>query len=117
MSEEIIITRRQMRETSATDEWYAKHMKGRGSLPLSKVVTCAPVPFSVRNFDPDFTGVVTYVNETKIWYRNGKYHRECGPAIDAPDYKHWYLDGVFCRDEADFHAALQNESVNTESKV
>jgi len=33
-------------------------------------------------------------NGTKIWYLNGKLHRENGPAIKyASGYKEWWLNG------------------------
>jgi len=35
----------------------------------------------------DFTG-------HKLWYLNGKFHREDGPALESPEgYKEWYLNG------------------------
>lgn len=34
-------------------------------------------------------------NGTIVWYKEGKYHREDGPAIEIPDGSyHWYLNGV-----------------------
>jgi len=37
---------------------------------------------------------------TKHWYRDGKLHREDGPAIEyASGSKSWYRDGVFIREE------------------
>ena len=36
-----------------------------------------------------------YANGSKFWYLNGKYHREDGPAIESANGdKYWYLDGV-----------------------
>jgi len=41
----------------------------------------------------DFTGIAEYPNGTKEWYRNGKLHREDGPAIEHSDgSKSWYLN-------------------------
>jgi len=42
------------------------------------------------------------VNEygTKVWYLNGKLHREDGPAIEyASGTKHWYLNGELHRED------------------
>ena len=37
---------------------------------------------------------------TKHWYRNGKLHREDGPAIEMADgYKAWYLNGKRHRED------------------
>ena len=36
----------------------------------------------------------TYPNGDKVWYLNGKCHREDGPACElASGYKEWYLNG------------------------
>lgn len=42
---------------------------------------------------PDnFTGIVQKY-EGKFWYKNGKYHREDGPAVEYSDgYKMWFLE-------------------------
>ena len=38
-------------------------------------------------------------NETKIWYKNGKIHRDCGPAvIEKNGTKIWYKNGHIHRD-------------------
>jgi len=42
----------------------------------------------------NFTGIVEYTNGDKEWFRNGKLHREDGPAKEYADgYKFWYLNG------------------------
>jgi hypothetical protein len=42
-----------------------------------------------------FTGIAEYYNGSKLWYRNGKQHREDGPAIEYPDGgKDWFLNGI-----------------------
>jgi len=47
----------------------------------------------VKKIPKNFTGIVEY-NGSKIWYRNGKLHRESGPAIEFADgSKCWYRDG------------------------
>lgn len=39
---------------------------------------------------------VERANGTKLWYRNGELHREDGPAIEhANGKKYWYRNGVF----------------------
>jgi len=49
---------------------------------------------------PNFTGILDVVNWCKFWLRNGKKHREDGPAVIRVDgsYIHgsyilWYIDG------------------------
>jgi len=42
----------------------------------------------------------TYFNGDKVWYLNGKIHREDGPAIEyANGYKVWYLKGKRHRED------------------
>lgn len=43
----------------------------------------------------NFTGVVEYlVNGTKYWHKEGKWHREDGPAIEYSNgNKSWYIEG------------------------
>ena len=48
----------------------------------------------------------------KIWYLNGKRHREDGPAIEDTDgYKAWYLNGVRHREDG---PAIEYKSGNRE---
>ena len=50
----------------------------------------------IRDFSEiptDFTGIVEYPNGSKLWYRNGKYHRVDGPAVENADgTKQWWLN-------------------------
>jgi hypothetical protein len=42
----------------------------------------------------------TYPNGNKVWYLNGKLHREDGPAVEkANGDKEWYLDGKLHRED------------------
>ena len=42
----------------------------------------------------------TTKNGTKVWYLNGKWHREDGPAIEYADgTKFWYKYGEFHRED------------------
>ncbi len=44
----------------------------------------------------DFTGIAELTKGAKAWYRNGKLHREDGPAIEEADgSKEWFLNGNF----------------------
>ena len=44
----------------------------------------------------DFTGIAEHPNGSKLWYLNGKYHREDGPAREWADgSKEWWLNGNF----------------------
>jgi hypothetical protein len=50
---------------------------------------------SVIEIPKDYTGIVEYSYGTKYWYKEGKLHREDGPAIEYTDgYKEWWIDGV-----------------------
>ena len=41
-----------------------------------------------------YTGVAEYPNGVKVWYLNGKHHREDGPAVKYSDgSKYWWLNG------------------------
>jgi len=47
-----------------------------------------------------FTGVVKDKNNIIVYYLNGKYHREDGPAVAyANGTKEWYLNGNFHRED------------------
>ena len=40
------------------------------------------------------TGIIEWGNGERHWFKNGKRHREDGPAIVYDDvYKQWWLDG------------------------
>ena len=42
----------------------------------------------------DFTGMIDWQNVNKSWYKEGKLHREDGPAIEYSDgRKYWYKKG------------------------
>ena len=44
---------------------------------------------------PTFTGSLIDRDNDIAWVKNGKWHREDGPAIEmASGYKCWYLNGV-----------------------
>ncbi len=44
----------------------------------------------------NFTGIAKFTGGTKYWYKNGKLHREDGPAIEWADgEKRWWLEGKF----------------------
>jgi|JI10StandDraft_1071094.scaffolds.fasta_scaffold12366_2 hypothetical protein len=48
---------------------------------------------------PDnFTGITEFLNGSKRWYKDGKYHRIDGPAIEfANGTKEWYKEGKYHR--------------------
>ena len=50
---------------------------------------------------PDnFTGIAIDKDGSKVWYLNGKLHREDGPACEYADGgKHWYLNGKAHRED------------------
>ena len=43
----------------------------------------------------NFTGVVIRQKQGKFWFKEGKYHREDGPAVELTcnGEKHWFLNG------------------------
>ena len=44
--------------------------------------------------------MITYADGTKIWYLNGKCHREDGPAVEhANGTKYWYLNDQLHRED------------------
>ena len=46
------------------------------------------------------TGCIIYPNGDKEWFKNGKLHRDDGPAIEyATGSKHWYKEGNLHRDD------------------
>lgn len=50
----------------------------------------------IKNYfkDSNFSGVYTYEDGTKKWYKKGKLHREDGPAVEYPDgRKEWWIEG------------------------
>jgi len=100
MTEEIQLTRRQLEPYGANHDWFDTHMRGRGKLPLSKVVTCAPVYFSVIRYNQHYTGAVVYADGARKWYRNGLCHRDDGPAVEFPTgRREWWRNGRLHRDD------------------
>ena len=44
--------------------------------------------------------VKVWANGSKVWFLNGKHHREDGPAIECADgEKQWYLNGKCHRED------------------
>ncbi len=53
-----------------------------------KVKSWAEIPI-------DYTGIVDWSYGTKFWFKDGKAHREDGPAIERSyGTKEWYLEGI-----------------------
>ena len=49
-----------------------------------------------HNVPNDYTGVVVLECGDKIWFKNGNYHREDGPAMVLKSgNKEWWLDGKY----------------------
>jgi len=49
---------------------------------------------------PSFTGILIDYRKIKLWYRNGKRHREDGPAVEHADgSKAWYQNGKRHRED------------------
>lgn len=48
----------------------------------------------------NFTGIMEFPSGNKRWYKNGKSHREDGPAIEHSDgEKHWCKNGKWHRED------------------
>jgi hypothetical protein len=53
-----------------------------------------------RNFPKTFTGIVETPNGDKFWYKDGKLHKEDGPAIDCIDgSRKWWIEGKLHRED------------------
>ncbi len=51
---------------------------------------------NVSEIPVNYTGIVHVESGTKIWYKNGKWHREDGPAyISISGWEEWHLNGKF----------------------
>jgi len=53
---------------------------------------------------------IEWANGTKAWYRDGKFHREDGPAVEyANGIKYWYLKGIEikCKSNEEFLRLLK----------
>jgi hypothetical protein len=57
------------------------------------------IKINSRNSIPNnFTGIAKYLDGSKEWYKEGKFHREDGPAIEfTNETKHWYKEGKLHR--------------------
>jgi hypothetical protein len=54
----------------------------------------------IDSIPPKFTGIVEYPDGTKFWYKEGKLHREDGPAREYPDgRKIWHKEGKYHRED------------------
>ena len=53
-----------------------------------------------REIPENFTGIAELPSGTKEWYKDGKRHREDGPAVEwESGYKEWYLEGKLHRED------------------
>ena len=52
---------------------------------------------SIEEIPKDYTGIVFYRDIGTYWYKEGKLHREDGPAYEEGEYrgaKAWWIDGI-----------------------
>jgi len=55
---------------------------------------------SVIEIPENYTGIVGYKEGDKHWYREGKRHREDGPALEySSGTKFWYINGDLHRED------------------
>ncbi len=60
----------------------------------------------------DYTGIAVWENGFKVWLKNGKPHREDGPAkIWSDRSKSWYLNGMICWDSIWNQRNLRNKII------
>jgi hypothetical protein len=60
----------------------------------------------------NYTGIVEYSMNMKVWYLNGRYHRVDGPAIEWYDGgKAWYLNGVNYSQEEWFEKLIEEDKL------
>jgi hypothetical protein len=53
-----------------------------------------------KEIPENFTGIVEYPDGDKFWYKDGRRHRENGPAIEYTDgTKVWYKNGWWHRED------------------
>ena len=64
----------------------------------------------------DYTGIIEYADGEKEWRKNGRFHREDGPAYIRKDgYKSWYLDGT-CVWQSGYRRDLRNKIILSKTK-
>ena len=57
---------------------------------------------------PNFTGCLENRFKTIVWFKNGEYHREDGPAVEYADGdKWWYLNNLRYYKEQDYKIAVR----------
>ena len=57
---------------------------------------------------PKFTGCLINKINNKAWYKNGKRHREDGPASEwKSGYKEWWLNDMRYNSEQDYKIAVR----------
>ena len=90
--DDIFVTRRQLRDFGAGPMWFDRHMKGRGKIAFSKLITCAPADFWPCDFDPAFSGRCVWAHGETNFFKDGELHREDGPAqIFQNGTERWWL--------------------------
>jgi len=64
-----------------------------------------------------YTGYVKYTNGTQMWYKNGKRHREDGPALIWYDgTQMWWLNSRLYSKEA-YYQELHKRGIITEQEL
>ena len=53
-----------------------------------------------KSLQVNFTGIVEWSNGAKVWYKEGKKHREDGPAVEWDNgFKYWCKNGKLHRED------------------
>ena len=93
--DDTFLTRGQLTQEGATPGWLKRHMKGRGKLSLSKIVTCAPEYFDISDYLDDYNGVVHYDDGGRTYYEDSVIHREGAAAeITSDGTAYWWYRGL-----------------------
>jgi hypothetical protein len=82
----------------------------------AKVSKVEPIKVKASSEIPKgFTGIAEHPNGSKLWYLNGKLHREDGPAVEWADgRKEWWLNGKQYS-ETEWEKLVKGESLTSAS--
>jgi len=64
-----------------------------------KTVKTEELHYDYINEHPDFTGILIDIFDQTFWVKNGKYHREDGPAVDGALGVEWWIKGKLHRED------------------
>lgn len=72
---------------------------------------------SIFDVPLDYTGHVEHISGTQVWLKDGRLHREDGPAVIRQNGTQiWYLDGIFYEKD-DYYKELYKRKIITEQEL